>query len=210
MQELDDDVKISILNDRKALLEHTDLIPDPRYPLFERTLLYLMKICFHFKPKRILDTGSGLTSILLRKYNPEALVVTVDNDDHWLDNTRKLFQRFDQDLYYEHIQSIMSDTVFRQYPWEEKFDLLVHDIGNMTLRLHSLPPFITYMNQKCVALFDNFGISPYKELAYSFLLSKGFVPLSHADPLSLTSRNAGEFVVFIREPQPAQLLYNRL
>ena len=209
-QSLPNDTKKAILADRKALLKHTDLIPDPRYPLFEETLLYLMAICHHYQPKRILETGSGLTSILLRKYNPKALLITVDDDNHWLEQTDKLFHRFDPHLHHQHQRSIINERVFKQYPWNEKFDMLVHDIGNMSLRLHTLPSFITYTTPQCVTLLDNFGISPYKELAHPFLLSKGFVPLYPTDPMTLTVSNAGGFAVYTRGHRLTKDLYNIL
>ena len=210
LQSLPNRMEMLILEDRNALLEHKDLIPDPRYPLFTKTLLFLMKMCYNYKPKRILDTGSGMTSILLRKYNPDAMVVTVDNNDYWKKKTDELFKRFDVELYNKHVHSLMSDRVFKQYPWDEKFDMLIHDIGNMDFRLHTLPTFIAYAAESCVALFDNFGVPPYKELAHPFLLSKGFIPLYPADPMSLSMKDAGEFATYHRGYPSSKPLYNIL
>lgn len=210
LQSLPNDMEMSLLADREALLKHTDLIPDPRYPLFEKTLLFLMKMCHNYKPQRILDTGSGLTSILLRKYNPDALVVTVDNDDYWKKKTDELFKRFDLTLYRKHLHSLMSNRMFKQYPGMENFDMLVHDMGNMEVRIHTLPSFIDRTAETCTVLIDNFGISPFKELAHPFMLSKGFIPLYPTDPISLSQKEAGEFAVFHRGYQWSKPLYNTL
>jgi len=210
MQPLPKEVQHSILTDRKSLLTHTDLIPDPRYPLFEETLLYLLQMCHHFQPQRILDTGSGLTSLLLRKYNPDSLVVTVEDDDAWMEKTRKLFHRFDLDLYRNHDRSFITPKVFSQYNWKPKFDMLMHDMGNMNNRPLTLVGFVSHLTHKCTILLDNFGIFPYKELAHPFLLSKGFLPLHPTDPMTVSTDNAGGFAAYTRGHAKTQPLYNRL
>jgi len=199
-----------ILTTREKLLAHTDLIPDPRYPLFEDTLLYLLQMCEIYKPERILDTGSGLTSILLRKYNPNSMIITLDTDDDWLQKTHQLFARFDPLLHSRHRSSLMNKKRFEHHTWKPKFDLLCHDLGNMTTRIITLPGIITYMAPQCVALFDNFGVPPFNSLAHPFLLSKGFLPLHPADPMTVSTADAGGFAAYTRGHIKTQPLYNRL
>lgn len=192
---LDPQVQQSIIEDRHLAFTWTDLIPNSRYPLFEETMLYLFDLLYKVKPDRILETGSGLTSALLRKYCPDATIFSVDHDQAWLDKTGEIVRRFavDRRHFYLWKDFLLLSVV-------KPFDFIIHDLGNMEIRMDTIDTVMGYANSSfCWVLLDNFGIPKYKEYAMKQLTSLGFVPLFPLNPMKLNVSNAGGFAAFARE-----------
>lgn len=191
---LDPEVQKSIIEDRHLAFTWTDLIPNPKYPLFEETMLYLFDLLFKVRPSRVLDTGSGLTSVLLRKYLPKTPITTVDNSKDWLAKTGELGRRFNVSRH----NYILWDEFLLIEVMRGTFDFIVHDLGNMATRLDTLDTVLDYATPKCHILLDNFGIPKYKEYAMKQLTSQGYRPLFPPDPMKLNVGNAGGFAAFAR------------
>jgi predicted O-methyltransferase YrrM len=95
-------------------------------------VLAIARIC---QPQRILDLGSGFTSYVLRTHAVEggsAAVVTVDDDPTWLERSRAFLES----------HRLPTDEMSS---WDEfsasappPFQLVVHDLGNMSVRAATL------------------------------------------------------------------------
>jgi len=98
--------------------------------------VFLMALCRILKPRRLVDLGSGFSSVLLRLYQREASpppeVWSVDTSPEWLGMTRRILEW--QGLPTDHLAT-----------WEEfigqepsGFDLVVHDLGSVLTRRRTL------------------------------------------------------------------------
>lgn len=187
-------VRDYILDDREQAFTHIDLIPDQRFPLFEKSMVHLFDLLDAENPLRILDTGSGLTSVLLRKYHPKATIITADDQQDWLDRTKELARRMKvggTGYYWWH------DFLQMYF---EPFTFIVHDLGGMDTRANTLDTVLRMASQKrCYLFLDNFGISPYKEYAFRRMTEEGFYSVFPEDPLKLSIKEAGEYAIFFRK-----------
>lgn len=190
---LDESTIQSIITDRKLAFTWIDLIPDSRYPLFEPTMLYLFDLLRKVLPLRILDTGSGLTSVLLRKHYPNTTIITVDNNKDWLEKTGELGRRLNVNRHGYHMWDdfLLIDEI--------PFDFIIHDLGDMKTRLDTLDTVLRYAAPKCHMFLDNFGIPKYKEYAMNRMNSLGFTPVFPPSPMRLDVSNAGGFAAFVRK-----------
>lgn len=186
----------AVIKDRQQCLAWTDLIPDSRYPLFEETTLHLIELCQVHHPQTILDTGTGITSVLLRKYNPTAHVVSVDNNDVWLEKTQEMLRRSG---FIRNGQLLSWKTFLDlQQRQPQTFDLISHDMGNMATRLITLPKVLNMLKPQGAVLLDNLGCPGYKEYAIPLMYYHRFHSLHPTNPETLTGSNAGDFGTFIR------------
>lgn len=100
------------------------------------TATLLWRLCDAVKPTRLLDTGSGFSSFVLRRWAGEqeyAAVWSVDDDAQWLERTRAfLASRKLTD------RGLMTWEAFAAQD-NGPFDLVFHDMGTMATRIHSLP-----------------------------------------------------------------------
>lgn len=190
---LDPIVKSYICNDRKKALGMKDLIPHKGYPIFEETSLYMIEMCHRYKPERILDTGAGWTSVLLRKFWPHAEIVSVEMEQLWLDRAAELIRRFQMDGIGQ--LHLWSDFLKQIHPW---FDFISHDLGNMAIRQETLATVVSFLDPKGIMFLDNFGVSGYKEFAGAYLMSHRFKPVYPKNPMAMDVSYAGRFAVYAR------------
>ncbi len=111
---------------------------------------YIISICEKYKPKRILDAGSGWSSILFKKYYPLGHTITVDTEEQWLNITKEYFKKFELDLN-------------EMWLWEEflttnpePFDLILHDLGFVIdIREKTLPKMFEMVADGGIIVIDN-------------------------------------------------------
>jgi len=100
--------------------------------------VFLLVLCELLKPQRILDLGSGFSSVVFRRYmldaRPEPAVCTVDDSPDWLEKTRGFLASHSlptSDL-------VTWDSFLQQ--GRGSFDLVLYDLfGPMQLRIAALP-----------------------------------------------------------------------
>ncbi len=104
------------------------------------------------RPRRILDLGSGFTSCVLRAHAVETgdtTVVTIDDDPAWLERSRAFleFKRL---------------PTGEMWTWDEfsasapqPFQLVVHDLGNMSVRAATLPRVIELTTPEGLLVLDD-------------------------------------------------------
>lgn len=98
----------------------------------------LTVFCENLKPMRLLDTGSGFSSYVLRSYaaNTGAEVFSVDDNEHWLEKTREFLKS--HDVSSNHVMSWKGFSAASHEP----FDLIFHDLGSMSTRSETLEPIL--------------------------------------------------------------------
>lgn len=127
-----------------AYSDYVDTVSDPSWALSLETAAYLGFVCDVLRPTRLLDTGSGFSSFVFRRYANDAHhtrvdVVSVDDDPAWLARTAAFLRR----------HRLPTD---RLVTWPSElvgtgcYDLVCHDLASGALRDSSMGPVL-----RCVA-----------------------------------------------------------
>jgi predicted O-methyltransferase YrrM len=132
--------------------------------------------------KRILDLGSGFSSYVLRLYSMTAqndvTIYSVDDDETWLQKTRTFLNAFELPQ-----QHAMEWSVFQKQPLSG-FDLILHDLGSIDLRIESLPFAISLLNTSGILVLDDMHkargglIGGYRAVAVRKVRQAGLLRLS--------------------------------
>jgi predicted O-methyltransferase YrrM len=114
---------------------------------------YLMLICRAARASRVLDLGSGASSLALRTYAASAPhrveVVSVDDSDEWLKRTRRFLQ--ERDLAFG---ELVAWGDFRQRSWDP-FDVVFHDLAGGELREAAMTVAAQHVSSGGLLLFDD-------------------------------------------------------
>ena len=133
---------------------------------------FLSVMCEFVQPERILDLGSGFSSVTFRRYASTATrkptVVSVDDSPDWLDRTRAFLA--DCGLSTQNLWS-WSEFV-RQDP--RAFDFILHDLGTIALRAETLERVLSLMNAGCPLILDDAHKANYHRYARKLLRRQGF------------------------------------
>lgn len=147
---------------------------------------FLAALCKVTRPMRVLDTGSGFSSYVLRRFaghnGQRAEVWSVDDDEQWLAKTREYLAA--QSMADERL--LMWDQLAATD--ERDFDLIFHDLGQAHgIRLEVLPDVCARLSPRGLLLLDDFHKLRYRRGACRVLERLNFdvVPLRHhtIDPL---------------------------
>lgn len=112
------------------------------------------------QPKRVLDLGSGITSIMFRelmKEYSEMMVVTTDTSLRWLDVTRKELVRDRLDTHHTYLQE-----EFESQTWES-FDLISVDCDNLAYRVALAPKLTEWCRIGGMLMLDDWRMEHYTE-----------------------------------------------
>ncbi len=116
--------------------EYVTSISSPAWAVSLQTAALLHAVCMLLKPRTVLDLGSGFSSFAFRRYARDAtascIVHSVDEDAQWLGRTRGFLAA----------HNLQTDGMFLWTAFEEgaaRYDLILHDMGRMKLRLEALP-----------------------------------------------------------------------
>lgn len=131
------------------------------------TAVFMTVLCNLQKPKRILDLGSGFSSLVFRLYarraeqKPE--VYSVDDDQKWLQATRQYLatnQVADN--------NVTSWTTFTSQK-QEFFDFILHDLGRMDVRTKTLENALSLAQSGGVIILDDVHKHAYRSHARRIL-----------------------------------------
>jgi len=124
---------------------------------------FLMVLCRLFRPRRILDLGSGFSTAVFLQYaeteGTNVNLCSVDDSEQWLLRTRRFLEsvgRFPMRL--------LTLQEFRLEE-DERFDLVLHDLGSMETRLATLPDALGRLQQGGLAVLDDMHKQPYSAAA---------------------------------------------
>jgi predicted O-methyltransferase YrrM len=114
-------------------------------------------LCRSLAPKRVVDLGSGFSSLVIRLAAPDAQLFSVDHSSWWLDATRRYLEANDVDS-----AGLLTWDEFRS-SGERDFDLVIHDIGStFTLRGEVLPEVLQLPRPGGWVLIDDVQVSQYR------------------------------------------------
>jgi predicted O-methyltransferase YrrM len=112
---------------------------------------YLYRLCQSLQPKRILDLGSGVSSVIFRKWAAtvtfDVEIVSVDTDPEWLEKTRT-FIVDNEELDPTGLQ-LLDDGITGE------FDLVFHDIANGEIRNRLAGVACEHLRPGGVIVFDD-------------------------------------------------------
>ena len=113
---------------------------------------FLLALCRTIEPRQILDIGSGLSSLVFRRYaasSPGARVWSVDDDGAWLAQTAELLQTHD----------LPTDNLLswpeRQNSHPDGVDLVFHDLGSIATRIQTLPWVLSRLAPSTPCVLDD-------------------------------------------------------
>jgi len=150
--------------------EYTSSVSDPRNAISLETAALLALCVRKFPLRRIMDTGSGFSSYLLRREcenKQETEHWSIEDDTHWLRRTIGFLQA----------HSLSSDNLLL---WDEfqlraqlrNFDLIFHDMGSMRSRVASLPEIETRLSESGMLVLDDMHKPSFREAAHLQLQSR--------------------------------------
>ena len=139
-----------------------------------QTCALIWTLCEKLKPRRMLDTGSGFSSWVLRTVaessGHDSVVWSVDDDQLWLAKTIEFCRH----------QGLGDDG--RMITWETfvvsdegGFDLILHDLGNRHTRFDTLPTVLDRLSPQGIVILDDFHKHNYRRKAVPMLESRGYV-----------------------------------
>jgi predicted O-methyltransferase YrrM len=114
---------------------------------------FLMTICELFKPKSILDLGSGFSSFAFRLYITNLIqkptIWSVDDSQEWLEKTRMFLDK--HNIYSGNLTSWSS---FMEQN-HNKFDMILHDLGTMEVREKTINDVLMLSNPNGMIILDD-------------------------------------------------------
>lgn len=133
---------------------------------------FLFVICEIFKPKSILDLGSGFSSFVFRYYmlnsSSKPKICTVDDSAIWLEKTREFLNN----------QHLPTDNLTTWDSFHKKnintFDLILHDLDGMELRKEILEEVLRLANPNGIIILDDVHFYDYSEYARKVLSKKNY------------------------------------
>ena len=153
---------------------------------------FLSLVCNVFKPRRILDLGSGFSSTVFRSYQAgepkRATVCTVDDSVRWLDKTRDFLDA--HQLPSDHMISWES---FLSHP-AETYDLVLHDLGTMDTRERTLQDALRSVCPNGLVVLDDMHILRYR--GYAMRILSG-LPVKHYSLRSFTEDRYGRYAELV-------------
>ncbi len=145
-------------------------VSSPEMALSLPTSAFALTLCHVIRPKRILDLGSGFSSLVFRLYAPNGYrpyVLSVDDDERWLDRTSQFLKA----------QGAPADGLVTWDEFTEKkepgFDVILHDLGQMDLRARALPTVLSLTAHKGFVIVDDVHKRPYRVAVYRELANHG-------------------------------------
>jgi predicted O-methyltransferase YrrM len=114
--------------------------------------VYLDVVCRARQAKRMLDTGSGFSSYVLRRYameHPGAEVVSADHSSEWLGKTRDFLATKDVS-----VDGLITWEAVEQQP-PQAFDVIFHDVAGGDVREDGMPIVARLLRPGGCIVFDD-------------------------------------------------------
>jgi len=125
--------------------EHTQYIKEissPEMAMSIELAEFLIEYCISNRPSKIIDLGSGFSSYVFRlykkKYNNDAIIYSVDDNEDWLVKTKKYLEK--HQLNYDNLLTL-DELQTKQL--NGFFDLVLLDLNFVEKRQH----YIVYSNE---------------------------------------------------------------
>ncbi len=132
---------------------------------------FLAVLCQARSPGRVLDLGSGFSSLAFRMAlveQPGCVISSVDDNPHWL---RKTEQYLAERGY--HRPELLSWSAFCGET-RPRYDLVFHDLGNMHTRAETLPQVLDAVSDGGMIVFDDVHKVEYRRVLLEQLRHRGW------------------------------------
>jgi len=144
----------------KMYLEYITSVPDPSMVISLELSQLIYVICEMIKPQKILDNGSGWSSVLFRKICPHAHIISTDDNVQWAQRTQEIMRKFEIE------PAIVKtwNTIIKKN--KRDFDFILHDLGSMQTRVDTLEETLSRLSVGGYALLDDINFNRYAERAF--------------------------------------------
>jgi predicted O-methyltransferase YrrM len=142
---------------RGPYMDYTQRVSPADMAISLQTAAFLFLLCEELKPARVLDLGSGFSSVVLRMFanlHPGTEVWSVDDDPHWIRCTREFLAACGL-----RTQNMVLWSELSHMP--RVFNLVFHDLGSMAVRLSTLPVALALCDVNGVVVLDDMPKEEY-------------------------------------------------
>lgn len=149
---------------KPAYNEYISLVSTPDMAVSWESSCFMYFMAQTIEAKSILDLGSGFSSFVARAYARDCgrvvFVHSVDDSDHWLQQTRTFLDKHGVDR-----QQLSTWNEFQSCD-QKKYDLIFHDLGSTNqLRAVALPLVLEFLNEDGVVILDDMHKPQYRLVA---------------------------------------------
>lgn len=152
--------------------EYVAGVSSPVWAVSPQTAALVHGLCTLLKPKMVLDLGSGFSSFALRRYSRDATdpctVHSIDDDVQWLKQTWEFLVA----------HGLQTDGMFLWDAFQERaaphYDLILHDMGRMNVRLETLPRVLDLTATDGLVVLDDMHKPEYAPEAIERCRGAGF------------------------------------
>lgn len=136
---------------------------------------FILTFCQLIKPRTIADLGSGFSSFVFRYYAANAPfginVWSVDDDTIWLAKTRKFLSANKVST-----KNLLPFSRFQKM--HQKYDLVLHDMGTMEMRLETVSFAIRLASSGGFIILDDMQLPMYAPTPKKIIKKSGFTAYS--------------------------------
>ncbi len=130
-------------------------ISTPEMAISLHLAYFIMDYCIEFKPKRVIDLGSGFSSLIFQMYQnyfkeENIIVFSIDDDKDWLDKT-KTFVR-EKGLSEDHIIDI---SALEKLNLNNYFELVLLDLNFVEIRKKYLQFSVDLLSKNGLLIMDD-------------------------------------------------------
>ena len=174
----------NILHNQYDIYTHNVSTPGAAVSL--QTCVFLWNLCNKLQPKTLVDTGSGFSSYVFRRWAQpnNATVYSIDDNADWLARSKQFCE--EQNVYTDNFL-LFKDIVIIQ---KQTADLVLHDLGNRETRKQSLGIIYDLCKRGGTIVFDDMHKSDLRKHVSDFLIDK---KLQHVDHSAETLDSFGRY-----------------
>ena len=142
----------SIKSEHKVYIEH---ISSPEMAMSLELAYFIMNYCIEYKPKRLLDLGSGFSSFVFRMYQNnfkemDIIVYSIDDNDDWLEKTKNYLNK----------QNLQDDNLYnleelKNLNLKNYFDLILLDLNFVDVRKEYLNFSMNLLSKNGLLIVDD-------------------------------------------------------
>ena len=132
-----------------------------------RSSIFLIFIIFVFRPKSVLDLGSGFSSFVIRYYlkvsKQSFSVWSIDDSSKWLEKTYNFLNTHNLKT-----GNLINWDAFAEIN-RDAFDFIFYDLGNMQFRKQNLIEILNLAHPGSIFIFDDVHKTEYRKYAKKLL-----------------------------------------
>jgi len=136
--------------------------------------LTILSLLEYFKPKSILDLGSGFSSFLFRLYKKNAQyrvnIISVDHDIQWIQKSRIFLSYFKLD----DENFILSDNFFQSKDKNKNFDFILNDFSSGSYRDKITRLIPNFTNSNSCMVFDDMQNYKHKKAVMRVIMQNNY------------------------------------